>query len=159
MTISGQMKLVAEALADWAKANHGRVFIASDVLAAIDELRARPGTPSVGLLFWSREPRGELGITGRKDNHYKAVISRGRSLKIVSGESLTEGAAGGAPMFDLVEEAEDLVLSARLPEEEGFGGEDLVPSHKGTGLFEVSGMVLDAYEINFSLPAQARVQL
>lgn len=158
MTIAEQMKLVAAALEDWCKANRGRVFIASDVLAAIDELRARPGTPTVGLVFWSRDARGELGITGRKDNHYKCVVSRGRSLKLVSGESLTEGAAGGKAMFDLVEEAEDLVLSVRLPEEDGFGGEDLVPTHEGTGLFEVSGMMLDAYEIRFSLAAQAEVQ-
>ena len=74
------------------------------------------------------------------------------------GEGLTEGAAGGKAMFDLVEEAELAVLGVRLPAEEGLY-EDSVPQHDGTGVFEVSGMVMDAYEIRFSLATQSNVQM
>jgi len=158
MTISEQIKLVVDALEEWLDTNGGRVFVASDVVDCLDRLRARPGTPTAAVLFWKREPRGELGVTGRKDNHFKLVISRGRSFKVVSGEGLTEGAAGGKAMFDLVEEAELAVLGVRLPAEEGLY-EDSVPQHDGTGVFEVSGMVMDAYEIRFSLATQSNVQM
>jgi hypothetical protein len=158
MTIGEQAKMIERALAEWCKTNRGRAFIASDPLDCIDQLRQKPGTPTAAVLFDRREPRGELD-TGRKDNFFKVVISRGRSLKLVPGESLTEGAAGGKPMFDLVEEAEAVVLGMRMDADDGgIDGEDTVPHHMGTGMFEVNGMLLDAYEVRFSLAAQATVQ-
>lgn len=158
MTIREQVKLVEAALASWVKANRGRVFVASDVLDCIEQLRARPGTPTCAILWNGRDPVGDIDRLGKKSNKFKVVVSRGRSLKLVAGESLTEGAAGGSPMFDLVEQAEVVVLGVRQEVGEDDDPEDEIPVHEGTGPFEVNGMLLDAMEIRFSLASQAEVQ-
>jgi hypothetical protein len=158
MTTAEQAKMIDTALKAWCKANGGRSFIASDPLDCLDRLRAKPGTPTAAVLWDSRKPAGEFPELARRVNHFKVVVSRGRGLKLISGESLTEGAAGGRPMFDLVEEAEAVVLALRV-EEVGEGSEFTVPEWDGTGPWEVNGVLLDASEIRFGLYAQAEVQV
>ena len=160
MTIRDQSNLILEALAAWAAPRAGRAFIASDVIDCIEQLRLKPGVPAIALLWVDETPRGENEFLGRVDRTFKAVVSRSRGLKLQSGESLTQGSAGGPPMFDLVEEARELILSLRLPTEEGdVLGEDTVPCYKGSSPFEVQGLILDAIEIKFTLAAQITVQL
>ena len=158
MTIREQVKLVGTALEAWSKANRGRVFVASDTIDCLEQLRARPGTPTCAILWNGRDTVGDMDRLGKKANTFKVVVSRGRSLRIVAGESLTEGAAGGEPMFDLVEQAEAVVLGVRQEVGEDDDPEDAIPVHEGTGPFEVNGMLLDAMEIRFSLVSQAEVQ-
>ena len=158
MTLSDQATMIESALADWAKANRGRVFIASDVPHVLEQLRAKPGTPTCAVLWTGRQPLGAIDRAAKKDNEWKVIVSRGRSLRLISGESLTEGAAGGRPMFDLVEEAETVVLSLRQDVDEDQDPEDAYPVHLGTGMWEVNGLLLDAMEIRFTLPSQATVQ-
>ena len=158
MTIAEQINLLANALRPWAKANSGHVMVASDALDCFELLRTRPGTPTCAVLWYGREPMGEIDRLGKKINQFKIVVSRGRSLKLIPGESLTEGAAGGAPMFNLVEQAEAIALSVRQDLDEDADPEDALPVHLGTGPFEVNGILLDAIEIRLSLVAQAPVQ-
>lgn len=158
MTIAEQLKLLAGALKPWAESHRGRTFIAADPLDAIDQLRARPGTPTAAVLFTGREPRGPYDYLGRNDNQFKIIVSRGRSLRLVPGESGSEGAEGGPPLFDLVEHAENVALSVRLEPEYGMGADELIPVYRGTGPFEVAGLVMDAYEIRIAIAAQAPVQ-
>ncbi len=157
MSISEQLNFLALSLIAWAERNKGRAFIAADALDAVDQLRATPGAPTLAILWTGRVPR-EPEHLGRRDNQFKLIVSRGRSLKLIPGESLSAGSAGGRPLFDLVEEAENLVLSLRLEEGESLGPDERMPVYQGTGQFEVAGLLLDAYEIRFTLAAQAPVQ-
>lgn len=151
MTIREQMNLVVSALAAQLATVKGRAFPAGDVIHLLDELRLKPGAPSAGVLFWTEDPVGELPELGKVLRGFKVVLSRSKGFKLVSGESLTEGSAGGPPMFDLVELARTTVLDLRMEDEQG---ELQLPTYQGTGPFEVSGLVLDAYEIKFALYAQ-----
>lgn len=157
MNLSGQAKLVMEALESWAKSSGGRAFIAADALDCIDQLRLKPGRASAALLWNTEEPRG-LEVLGRVDDSWKVVVSRGRSMKLQAGEALIEGAAGGPPMFELVEAVRDVVLALRLPPEEQFDDAELIPVYRGSGPFEVNGLLLDAVEIRFALAAQIAFQ-
>lgn len=167
MTVAQQTKAIVLALRDWCRANSGSVFVATDLLHLLDQLRSKPGAPRLGILFFEQQPRDpDRSENGRLDNTFKIVISRGRSLKLEPGQSLTEGSAGGKPMFDLVEEAREIILALRLDDRDpetpdtpgSINGEDTIPVYKGASLFEVQGMLLDAMELRVSLAAQGTVQ-
>ena len=155
MTIAEQLKMVEAALLDWCKTNRGRAFIASDAQDCLEQLRSKPASPTCAVLWYGWEPRGDLAELGRKDQLYKIVVSRGRGMNLVSGDSLTKGVAGGPPMFDLVQQASEVVFGLRL---EDMPGEDQVPQDRGAGPWEVNGWLLDATEIRFSLTTQTTVQ-
>lgn len=155
MTTSEQAKMLERALTDWCKTNGGRAFVAGDALDCLDRLRSKPGVPTCAVLWTGREAVGEIAELGRRVNQFKIVVSRGRGLKLEPGESLTEGTAGGKAMFDLVEEAEAVVLGLRV---EDMDGEFTVPDYRGTGPWEVNGVLMDAFEIRIGLYAQAVVQ-
>lgn len=151
--IAEQAKLILAAIQDNLLGADVRAFVASDPIDCLDRLRMKPGVGSCAVLWVSEEPR-EPEFLGRVDETWKVVVSRGRSLKLQPGDSLIEGAAGGPPMFELVETIRNAVLSLRMPAEDGFGGADLVPAYRGSGPFEVNGMLLDAVEIRFTLAGQ-----
>ena len=164
MTLRDQANFILTALNDWAAPASGRVFMASDVIDCIEQLRLKPGVPAIALLWIDETPRGENEFAGRVDRTWKVILSRARGLKLQSGESLTEGASGGGPLFDLVEQVREVLLALRLPApEDGLtyevAGEDTVPAYKGASPFEVQGLILDAIEIKFTLAAQITVQL
>jgi hypothetical protein len=151
MTIAEQMGMVVAALTEQLKALKGRAYPAGDVINVLDELRAAPGGPSAGVLFWTEDPQGEYPELGKVMRVFKVVLSRSKGFKIITGESLTDGVAGGPPMFDLVEIVRNAVLRVRMSDE---SGELQIPVYRGTGPFEAQGLVLDAYEIRFGLFAQ-----
>ncbi len=155
MTITEQGNLILDALKKWTANNKGRAFITGDPLTLVDELRAKPGVPAAAVLWLDESPYGENDRLGRVLRDWKIIISRGRGMKLDAGESLTEGTAGGTAMFDLVEQAREVVRNLRPEDQEG---EFQLPVYKGTGLFEVSGCVLDAMEIRFALYAQIPAQ-
>jgi hypothetical protein len=155
MTIGEQLKLVVGGLSDWCKTNRGWAFPAGDVPHLLDLLRSKPGVPGCGVMFWTEDPHGEYAELGKVMRGFKVVISRYKGFKLVSGESLTEGAGGGPPMFDLIDGAVEACLALRVEDE---SGELQVPQYQGTGPFEAQGLVLDAFEIRFGLFAQRTVQ-
>ncbi len=157
MTIAEQLKLVEAALADWCRTNNGRVYIASDAQDCLDQLRSRPASPTCAVLWYGWETRGDIPELGRTDQLYKLVISRGRGMNLVSGDSLTKGTAGGKPMFDLMQEAGQVVFGLRL--DDLAGNEDSVPRDMGAGPWEVNGWLLDAMEVRFSLANQVEVEV
>ena len=159
MTIRDQAALILDALTQWSGPAASRVFIASDVIDCIEQLRLKPGVPAIAILWTDESPRSEYDILGRVDRTWKAVVSRARGLKLQSGESLTQGSAGGPPMFDLVEQVREVILGIRIPTVPGdVSGEDTVPRYYGSYPFEVQGLILDAIEIRFTLAAQITVQ-
>lgn len=150
MTLAQQANLILDALKQWVANNKGRTFVAADPLDVIDELRSKPGAPTAAVLWFDEEPWGNYPELGKVLRTFKIIISRGRGMKLVSGESLTEGVAGGPPLLDLVEQAREVARRLRVEED----GELQLPVYKGTGPFEVNGFVLDAVEIRFGLFAQ-----
>lgn len=150
MTISEQARQTREALAEWAQQFGGTAAVASDQVHMIDLLRTKPGGVFVGVLFETEDPRGEHDELGRVDRGFKVVVSRGRGFKLETGESLTEGSAGGPPMFGLVEGAREVVRLLRFTDETT----EVVPNYRGSGPFEVQGFILDAYEVRFSIGTQ-----
>lgn len=150
MTIAEQILFIAAGLKGWASSNKGDVHVASDVVELIDLLRQRPGAPRVGVMFQEELPRGDFYELGRVERTFKLVVARGRGLVLETGASLTQGAAGGKPMYQLVEETRETMRALRFDSE--FC--ESVPVYKGSKPFEVQGVVLDAFEINFSVGCQ-----
>ncbi len=155
MTIAEQAKLILTALEDWAQEAGGRAFIASDELHCVEELRGKPGAPTAAVLWHDELPWGENAEEGKVLRTFKIVVSRGRGMRLVAGESLTEGASGGPPMFDLVEQAREVARGLRMMDQEG---ELQLPIYKGTAPFRVRGYVLDAMEVRVGLYAQSPIQ-
>ena len=151
MTLSEQSALILSALESWADDTNGRAYIASDPADVLDQIRARPGTPTAAVLWTGEEPIGQYPEEGKVLRSFKIVISRGRSLNLISGESLTQGASGGPALFDLLEQARETVLAIRIQDQPG---ELQLPIYKGSSAFEVQNFLLDALEIRQDLYAQ-----
>jgi hypothetical protein len=155
MTIAEQMNAVLAVLEPWAAENKGHARAAGDVVSVLDMLRAKPGGVLCAVVWEAEDPRGEWGSElGKVDRKFKVVVSRGRGLRLDTGESLTEGSAGGRPMYDLVEEVRELVRGVRLPEDQVEDPDDRKPEYLGTGTYEVGGFVLDAYEVRIGFGTQ-----
>lgn len=155
MTIREQAKVVEAALQQWAKSSGARVFVAADELDCIEQFRLKPGKPSAAVLWQAEEPQGEHPEEGKVLRTFKIVMSRGRSLKLQPGESLTEGAAGGEAMLDLVEQGREVARGLRMEDQEG---ELQLPVYQGSGAFQVNGYLLDAIELRFGLYADIPMQ-
>ncbi len=153
MTIKEQVQAVVKELNSWARTNGGRAVMASGPVHVLELLREQPGGVTAAVLFDSEDPRGEMSETGKVDRGFKLILSRGKGFRIESGESLVDGVAGGRPLFDLVEEAREIVRGIEFTAE-GGDPEDQVVQYRGTSNFEVQGFVLDAYEVRFGAGAQ-----
>lgn len=150
MTILEQVNFLADALRPWAEEQRGRCYACGDQVEVMELLRTKPGGHLVAVLCDGEDPRGEWTELGKVDRVYKVIISRGKGFKIETGENLTGSPAGGKPLLDLVEEAREIVRALRV---EATNGEDAVPVYKGMGPWEVSGFIMDAWEVRFSLAA------
>lgn len=153
MTLREQINTIVAALDKWARQRSGRAYAADGPVHVLELLRSAPGGVTAAILFDSEEPRGERSELGKVDRGFKVVISRGKGFQVDSGASLTTGSAGGAPLFDLVEEAREIVIALNLAGDT-WDSEDQVAQYRGTNPFEVQGFVLDAYEIRFAAGAQ-----
>jgi hypothetical protein len=156
MTIAEQLRVLHAAARGLAETNRGHAYVATDRGHVVSELLAKPGGFQCAVFWDTEDVRGEHSELGKVDRQFKVVISRGRGLRLETGESLTEGSAGGRPLYDLVEELRESIRSLRL--ETNGDDEDRLPGYAGSGPFEVQGYLLDAVEVRFRLPAQIPVQ-
>ena len=142
------------ALADWHKTVGGSCKIANDEPHLFAILGENPGAPRSAILFDEENPRsGELNdVLGRVDRKFIIAISRGRGFNLNLGDSLTKGVAGGQPMFELVEQAREVIRSMR------FGGDEEVPYYVGSKRLQFQGVTTDAYAIMISLAADIPYQ-
>jgi len=152
MTISEQLIKLRDALADWARENSGSVVVASDPVHLWNLLSTKPGAPRGILLFDSEEKRGDIEEAGRVDRKFLLVISRGRGFTADRADALTKGSAGGKPLFDLVEEAREIVRSIEVESPEEI--DEVVTNHLRTARFDSGDLIVDAYQIEFSLATQ-----
>jgi len=85
-------------------------FIASDKIHSWEILKNRPGTCKIAVGFESEKARVNFpggDITGRVNQTFYAIISRGRGLQQVRSDNLIYGSGGGLPLFDLAEQMRD----------------------------------------------------
>jgi hypothetical protein len=150
MTIEGQTKLLLKAVEPWAAANAGSVKVANDKPHLFQLLGASPGAPRAAIYFVEEKPRSKKfnDLAGRVDRKFWVCISRGRGFNAELGRSLTEGVAGGKPMFILVEEAREEVRGVRQPDID-----EARPYYKGTHPIELASATVDAYYVEVILAA------
>jgi hypothetical protein len=150
MTIDGQTKLLLKALEPWAAANAGSIKVANDKPHLFQLLGTSPGAPRAAVYFVEEKPRSKKfnDIAGRVDRKFWVCVSRGRGFNAELGRSLTEGVAGGKPMFILVEEAREEVRGIRQEDID-----EARPYYRGTQPIELEGATVDAYYIEIILAA------
>jgi hypothetical protein len=152
MTIEGQTKLLLKALEPWAVDNGGSVKVANDKVHLFQLLGASPGAPRAAVYFVEERPRSRYfkDIAGKVDRKFWVCLSRGRGFNAELGKSLTEGVAGGKPMFVLVEQAREQVRAVRLDDQTD---DDSRPVYKGTYPIEFKPATVDAYYLEVLLTA------
>jgi len=151
MNIAEQMEFLLKAVGPWAKQNGGSVKVANDKPHLFELLGAAPGAPRAAVYFVEEIARGNFtDITGKVDRRYWICISRGRGFNAALGKSLTEGVAGGKPMFVLCEEAREMARGVRLPDQTD---DDTRPVYRGIFPIEFEGATVDAYYVEITLAA------
>ena len=150
MTITEQMKLMLDALAEWHKVVGGSVKVANDEPHLFTILGAAPGAARTAILFDEETARSEKNndLLGRVDRKFIVAISRGRGFNLDQGKSLTEGVAQGKPMFELVEEAREVLRGLRM-----LGENEPVLYYLGSKRLQFQGVTTDAYAITLGLAA------
>jgi hypothetical protein len=152
MTIEGQTKLLLKALEPWAADNGGNIKVASDKVHLFQILGASPGAPRAAVYFAGEKSRSKhfKDIAGKVDRKFWVCISRGRGFSAELGKSLTEGVAGGKPMFVLLEQAREEVRAVRLSDQED---DDSRAVYRGTYPIEFEVATVDAYYLEILLAA------
>jgi hypothetical protein len=151
MTIAEQTQLLLKALEPWAVSNAGSVKVANDKPHLFQLLGANPGAPRVAVYFVEERPRSRKfdDIAGRVDRTFWICVSRGRGFNAALGKSLTEGVAGGKPMFVLVEEAREEARAVRQDDID-----ESRPYYKGTYPIDIEDATVDAYYVEIVLAAE-----
>jgi hypothetical protein len=152
MTIDGQIKLLLNALEPWAADNGGSLKVANDKPHLFQLLGTAPGAPRAAVYFVEERPRSEkfADAAGKVDRKFWVCVSRGRGFSAELGKSLTEGVAGGKPMFVLCEQARELARGVRLEDQTA---DDNRPVYQGTFPIEFEAATVDAYYVELTLAA------
>ena len=150
MSIKEQIELMQAALNAWHETVGGSCKVANDEPNLFQILGEAPGAPRSAVLFDEENPRSTVvnDLLGRVDRKFIIAVSRGRGFKLESGDTLTKGVAGGAPMFELVEQAREVLRSLRL-----LGENEPVPYYLGSKRLQFQGVTTDAYAITIGLTA------
>jgi hypothetical protein len=153
MKISDQLKLVRDALAAWSRTCGATVAIASDPFHLVALLRENPKAPRAAVLFMGESKRGEHEEAGMVDRTFWVVVSRGQGLRLEPGAGLVDGASGGQPLFDLVEQVRDVIRSLSFHPETT----EVTPNNLSIDAFNTEGYLMDAYKLEFSIGVQLPV--
>ena len=150
MKLSTQLKRLQADLQEWASAQGGSAAIAGDPVHLWQLLQTKPGAVRAVVLWVSDDPRGEHRESGVAERSFTVVISRGRGFTLDRSTSLVDGAAGGAPLFDLVEEARDVLRGI------AFAGDDTesILEVGRIGVFDTGQHLADAYSIDCQIGVQ-----
>ena len=150
MKISEQLKAVRDALADWAREHGGQVFVAADPYHLVTLLRETPKAIRCVVMFHGETKRGDYEERGAVDRTFWVVCTRGQGLKLEPGASLVDGVAGGLPLFDLVEEARQIIRGIQFSADTT----EVTPNYLGVEPFSTEGYLVDAYRLEFSIGTQ-----
>lgn len=114
-SISNKVKGLRDALNN--QIENAPAFIAGDQIHTWEILKNRPGTCKIAVGFTSEAARVNgpgLDITGRINQYYFAVISRGRGMNLTRSDDLIYGSGGGSPLFELAEQMRNLMRGIRF---------------------------------------------
>lgn len=144
-SITNKVKGIQECLDG--EIDNAPAFIAGDIIHAYEILKNKPGTAKIAICFMKEDARVNFpggDITGRVNQYYSVIISRGRGLQNLRSASLTDGAGGGLPLFEMAEKMRDMLRAIRFNPKT-----DEVPDYVGldqwgSGLEQ--GFLIDAYE-------------
>ncbi len=152
MTVDEQTKLLLKALEPWAADNGGSLKVASDKAHLFQLLGTSPGAPRAAVFFVEERPRSRNfgDVAGKVDRKFWICLSRGRGFSAELGKSLTEGVAGGKPMFVLVEQAREQARGIRLDDQTA---DDNRPVYQGIFPIEFEAATVDAYYVEITLAA------
>jgi hypothetical protein len=147
MTIADQCKAVRDVFKDWSQANAGQVEIAKDIVHVFGMLTQKPGTARAVVVFRDEVKRGVFEETGMVDRKFWVVVSQGRSLKLQPADQMVEGSAGGKALYDLTEDARDVVRGISFEADTT----EVTPDFKGIYAFEADGWLIAANYIEFTI--------
>lgn len=150
MTIAAQMKLIRDTLAAAVRPDGGTVFVAGDPYQLVTMLRETTKGVRVGVLFSSEEKRGDYEERGAVDREFWVIASRGQGLKLEPGASLVDGAAGGRPLFDIMETLRQAIRGISFDAETT----EVTPDFRGIKTFNTEGYLVDAYQLTFTIGSQ-----
>lgn len=152
MNIADQLNLLESAFKDWSKQYAATVGKAMNIDDLITRVRETPGAARVVIMFHREEKRGEYEESGLVDRYFWVAVSSPIGLKANPGDRLTEGQAGGAPIFTVAESARDKVIrkASFLAAET-----EVTPDYKGMEPLTVNGNTLtDILRLEFSIGCQ-----
>lgn len=150
MTIAEILQAAAEPLKAWTSQQKGRVEIAGDLgglFRGVYQLSLKPGGVHVFLVALSETNRSGHPEYARTDMQIAAVISRGQTFSFAKADSLTVGAAGGRPLYDLAEEMREVIRGIRLAEP----ADEPMFLYTGFNTFDPGEVILDAFQYNFTV--------
>lgn len=148
MTLLEILERLHAPLAAWATENKGAAEIVGDMaglFTSLWKLKQKPGGVHVFLAVTAGDSRSEFAEYGREDLSLSIIITRGQSFTLAANGSILRGAAGGRALFDLAEEAREVVRSTRLD------GDEPIPNYRGFRTFDGGEMNIDAYELTFKV--------
>lgn len=150
MTIAEQLTLIREHLQPWAEEVKGNVAIADDQAHLFSLLATAPGAPRIVIAFDTEAKRGEYEELGKVDRKFMVAVSRGRGFKLDPAENLIAGTASGRPLYDLIEEAREMVRGLVFDRETTDG----IPDYLGISRITLEGANVDARSIDFTIGVQ-----
>lgn len=115
--ITNKLKSLQELLHDSDDIENASAFIVPDKIRAYGVLKGNAGTAKIAIGFEGEKARSNFpggDITGRTNQTFYAIISRGRGLNSERAGNLTEGSGGGSPLFALAEAMRDKMRCMRF---------------------------------------------
>jgi hypothetical protein len=150
-TIREILTVTCDALDAWARKHGGRAEIAGDPAHLFALLSHGPGAVRACIMLRRELKRGEHEEAGYVDRTFIVTISRGRGFTLEPSDALIRQTTVGAPLFDLAEEARDIVRAIDYPLEDT----DWTVDYQSTDLFEFpTENPVDAYQLTFSIGCQ-----
>lgn len=158
MSIAAQAKTISDSLQGWFDqlgTGNGKSAVVYDMAHMWNMLFNGPKTLKALTLYMGEESREtfvDADIMGRIDRSFITVITRGRSFNLDRGSSLTDDTVAGEPLFDLVEQARDVIRTVILEQYET----ERPINYKRTIPFptENTGLIIDAYQIEYVVGVQ-----
>jgi hypothetical protein len=145
--IEDQLEAIKAALADFAAAQGGQAFVASDMVHMWEIGYNAQNKLRVVIVCTGEEARGEFSLaaaTHRVDRQFGVLVTRGRTFTMDRGQGLTQTVGNAPPLFSLVAQVRDLIramlnISVEFPVD-----------YKSFKSFPQSQQIIDAYFIEFS---------
>jgi hypothetical protein len=127
-------------------------FIAGDRVHAWEICKNRPGTCKIAVGFSRAKARTNFpggDRTGRDNQYFYAIISRGRGGALVRSDNLIYGAGGGRPLFELAEVMRDALRAIRFDPVN-----DEVPDYVEMSEWDLQKFGIDAFEVQIWVGTQ-----